>query len=172
MASIVAADRPTHQVPTPPDYRPDPGFRLGRFNGQWWRARQAMAIRSDWFPDQWALDPTSYGEVITVELILDVTNITIVATYRGHSVIYEPGPDLDDWSTAPNPAPTARPMAVSLPTLTRTCRSSAPATGGSPAFGVDIRCAGALTLSRRVDGRPWRAMRHLPGCRRSTSGVR
>jgi hypothetical protein len=70
---------------------------LGKLNGQWWRASEALSVRSDWFPDEWALDPTTYGEPIVVNLILDAKDNTIVATYRGRAVAYVPGRDLEDW---------------------------------------------------------------------------
>ena len=85
-------------VPVRYEYGTHCGVRiLGRFNGHWWRAREAIDVRGDWLPDEWAADPNSYGEVITVKLVFNATNNTIVATYRGRSVVYLPGPELEDW---------------------------------------------------------------------------
>jgi len=48
-------------------------------------------------PDEWTPDPNTHGEPIVVNLVLNASNDSIVATHLGRNVVYVPGPDLEDW---------------------------------------------------------------------------
>ncbi len=72
---------------------------LGRFNGRWWRATEALELTgsatASWYPRGWEPSSEDPSEVLRVVLRYDSDRQRIVASWEDTAVTYEPGPELD-----------------------------------------------------------------------------
>ena len=84
------------------EFRTHCGARiLGRFNGRWWRATEALELRpprsAAWYPRGWEPSSADDSELLDVVLRYDGGRRRIEATHDDTEVTYEPGSELAEW---------------------------------------------------------------------------